>query len=171
MRAPSSPGRLERRRRRSRRSRRPGWASPSVRSTSSSSSRTGCDHERFLTATPVKLRDFLAPERIVVPLVASSLQEASDILLERLSSARGVLDVPRLRRRAAESRAEDVVAMGDRAFLIHYRTDAVGQLVLAVGIMRTPVCREEAGSRAHCARIVLLIAAPPRHAARYLQVV
>ena len=119
----------------------------------------------------MKLRDFLAPERIVVPLVASSLQEASDILLERLSSARGVLDVPRLRRRAAESRAEDIVAMGDRAFLIHYRTDAVGQLVLALGITRAPVCREESGGSAHCARIVLLIAAPPRHAVRYLQVV
>ena len=119
----------------------------------------------------MKLRDLLAPERVVAPLEASSLEEASAVLLERLAAARGVLDVPRLRRRAAEQRAEDVVAMGDRAFLVHYRTDAVGQLVLAVGITRAPVCREEPGGPAHCARIVLLIAAPPRHAARYLQVV
>ena len=119
----------------------------------------------------MKLRDFLAPERLVVPLEASSLQEASDILLERLVTARGVLDPARLRRRAADSRSEDVVAMGDRAFLIHYRSDAVGQLVLTVGVARQPICRDEPGGARQCARIVLMIAAPPRHAVRYLQVV
>lgn len=118
----------------------------------------------------MKLRDFLAPERLVVPLPASTLQEAAAVLLERLVSARGVLDAAKLRRRAAEARPEDVVAMGERAFLLHYRTDAVGQLVLALGTAPEPLCREENGAR-QCARIVILIAAPPRHAVRYLQVV
>ena len=118
----------------------------------------------------MKLRDFLAPDRLVVPLQATTLQEAAAILLERLASARGVLDAAKLRRRAAESRPEDVVAMGERAFLLHYRTDSVGQLVLALGTAPGPVCREENGVR-QCARIVILIAAPPRHAVRYLQVV
>jgi CBS domain-containing protein len=119
----------------------------------------------------VKLRDFLAPERVVVPLEATSLQEASHVLLERLASAHGVLDAARLHRRAAEARPDDVVAMGDRAFLLHYRTDAVGQLVLAIGVARQPLCRQENGETEHCARIMLMIAAPPRHAVRYLQVV
>jgi len=119
----------------------------------------------------VKLRDFLAPERIVVPLDASTLQEAGGILLERLASARGVLDAARLRRRASESPPEEAVAMGNRAFLLHYRTDAVGQLVLALGVARDSICRDEAGDDAQCARIVIMIAAPPRHAVRYLQVV
>jgi CBS domain-containing protein/mannitol/fructose-specific phosphotransferase system IIA component (Ntr-type) len=118
----------------------------------------------------VKLRDFLAPERVVVPLEASTLQEAAASLLERLASARGVLDAAKLRRRAAEGRPEDVVAMGERAFLVHYRTDAVGQLVLALGVAHEPICREENGAR-QCARIAIMIAAPPRHAVRYLQVV
>jgi CBS domain-containing protein len=119
----------------------------------------------------VKLRDVLAPERVVVPLAAGSLEEASSILLERLASAHGVLDAPRLRRRAAEDRPDDVVAMGDRAFLLHYRTDAVGQLVLAAGVSARPLCRRENGDVERCARLVLMIAAPPRHAVRYLQVV
>ena len=107
----------------------------------------------------------------MVPLDAPTLQEASELLLERLASAHGVLDAPKLRRRALESRADDVVAMGDRAFLIHYRTDAVGQLVLALGVSREPLCRQEHGDVEHCARIVLMIAAPQRHAVRYLQVI
>lgn len=93
------------------------------------------------------------------------------MLLERLASARGVLDAAKLRRRASESRPEEVVAMGDRAFLLHYRTDSVGQLVLALGVARQPLCREQNGGDAQCARIVIMIAAPPRHAVRYLQVV
>ncbi len=119
----------------------------------------------------MKLREFLSPERIVVPLAAPTLEEAAAILLERLASARGVLDAGKLRRRAAESRPEDVVAMGDRAFLLHYRSEAVGQLVLALGIARTAICRDRSDDGARCPRIVIMIAAPPRHAVRYLQVV
>lgn len=119
----------------------------------------------------MKLRDFLAPERIVVPLDAPTLEGAAGVLLERLVSARGVLDAARLRRRAAESRPEDVVAMGDRAFLLHYRAESVGQLVLALGVSRTSICRDDHDGGRECPKIVILIAAPPRHAVRYLQVV
>ncbi len=119
----------------------------------------------------MKLRDVLAPERVVVPLEAQTLQEAGDVLLERLTAAHGVLDVAKLRRRVAERRADDAVAMGDRAFLLHYRTDAVGQLVVALGVARTPICRQSVDEGEQCARIVIMVAAPPRHAARYLQVV
>src|SRR6476661_8822926 len=155
MRARSSPARPVRRRRRSRRSRRQEWALPGVRSISCNCSRIGCEDPRHRARSRVKLRDFLASERIVVPLQASSLEEAGGILLERLASARGVLDAPRLRWRAAEARPEEVVAMGNRAFLMHYRSDAVGQLVLALGVTREPICRVENGSDTQCARIII----------------
>jgi CBS domain-containing protein len=119
----------------------------------------------------MRLRDVLAAERIVVPLAAQTLQAAGDGLLERLASAHGVLDATKLRRRVAERRAEDAVAMGDRAFLLHYRTDAVGQLVVALGVASQPICRQSGDDGEQCARVVIMVAAPPRHAARYLQVV
>jgi CBS domain-containing protein len=119
----------------------------------------------------MKLRDFLAPERVVTPLEARTLEEATAILLERVLAAREVLDRYKLRKRAAEARGEDTVAMGDRAFLVHYRTDAVGQLLVSVGVARAPLCRSARDEGEQCARIVLLLAAPPRLAARYLQVV
>ncbi len=119
----------------------------------------------------MRLRDFLAPERVIVPLQAQTLQEATEQLLERLGAAHGVIDLGKLRRRVAEGRPEDTVAMGDRAILLHYRTDAVGQLVVAVGVTAAPVCCAPPNEAAQCARVVLMIAAPPRHAARYLQVV
>jgi CBS domain-containing protein len=119
----------------------------------------------------MRLRDVLAPERVVVPLEARTLAEAGDILLQRLASAHVVLDDAKLRRRVTERRAEDAVAMGDRAFLLHYRTGAVGQLVVALGVSPVPICRHVGADGEQCARIVIMVAAPPRHAARYLQVV
>lgn len=119
----------------------------------------------------MKLRDFLAPERVILPLEAPSLADAGAALLERIAGARGVLDLPKLRRRASETQPEDIVAMGDRAFLLHYRSDAVGQMLVALGVSATPLCRPSRDEEERCARILLLIAAPPRQAARYLQVV
>jgi CBS domain-containing protein/mannitol/fructose-specific phosphotransferase system IIA component (Ntr-type) len=119
----------------------------------------------------VRLRDFLAPERVVLPLAAHTLEEAGAVLLDRIVGAHGVIDPSKLRKRAGEASPEDAVAMGDRAFLIHYRTDAVGQLLVAVGVAPEPLCRRPLGEDEQCARIVLMLAAPPRQAARYLQVV
>ena len=119
----------------------------------------------------MKLREFLAPERVIIPLESRTLEEAASALLERVLEAREVLDAAKLRRRASEARPEDTVAMGDRAFLLHYRSDGAGQLLVALGVASTPLCRRVPGEDDHCARVVLLIATPPRQAARYLQVV
>ena len=119
----------------------------------------------------MKLRDFLAPERSIVPLQADTLQEASTQLLERLASARGVIDAEKLSRKVGKVTAEDAVAMGERAFLLHGRTNAVGQLLVGIGVSARPLCHADEEGREHCARIVLMVVTPPRHAARYLQVV
>jgi CBS domain-containing protein len=119
----------------------------------------------------MKLREFLAPERVIIPLEARTLDEAGAELLERVLDAREVLDAYKLRRRAGEARAEDVVAMGDRAFLLHYRSDGAGRLLVALGVAPAPLCRRPPGEDEQCARIVLLVVTPPRQAARYLQIV
>jgi Predicted signal-transduction protein containing cAMP-binding and CBS domains len=119
----------------------------------------------------VKLREFLAPERTSVPLEAHTLQEASARLLERMVSAHGVIDAEQLSRRVLGAGPGDVVAMGDRAFLLHQRTNAVGKLIVAVGVSPQPIHHRNEDNEDRSARIVLLIATPPRHAARYLQVV
>jgi CBS domain-containing protein/mannitol/fructose-specific phosphotransferase system IIA component (Ntr-type) len=119
----------------------------------------------------VRLRDFLAPERTIVPLSAETLQDAAAQLLERLLPAHGVLDAAKLYRRVSEPKSDDVVAMGDRAFLLHYRTGAVGQLLVTLGVSREPICVQLGDEGERCSRICLLVVTPPRHAARYLQVV
>jgi CBS domain-containing protein len=117
----------------------------------------------------VKLGSLIVADRMVVPLPAGPLALAGEALLERLASTAAIEDVDKLRQRMKEERPEDMVALGDRAFLLHFRSDAARQLVVAVGTAREPICRQVGDAEQQCARAVLFIVAPPRLAARYLQ--
>lgn len=120
----------------------------------------------------MKLSDLVVAERIVVPLVSDSLPAAARELFARLTASGAVAQPERLRERVEEERPEDLVGMGDRAFLLHYRTDAVQQLVVAVGTSNTPIERELGESdETQSARIILMVAAHPKQAALYLATV
>ena len=118
----------------------------------------------------MNLHDVIRPAQIVLPLPGGSLVEASGALLDCLVQSGCVRDADKLRRRLSEDRAEDLVALGDRAFILHYRTDAVSELRVALGVAPEPLARprEDDGPRA---RVVLMSVAPLRQAARHLQVV
>ena len=119
----------------------------------------------------MRLGDLISANRAVVPLEAATLSEAAMTLVDRLVGAGAVSDVVKLSQRMAEGRPEDIVAMGDRAIVLHYRTDAVREMVVAMGTSATPICRELGEGETQCARILLLIVSPPRSASPYLQVV
>ncbi|MDF2772539.1 MAG: hypothetical protein K0S86_2033 [Geminicoccaceae bacterium] len=119
----------------------------------------------------MKLSDFVRANQIVVPLRDETVTGAAGVLIERLVAAGTISNIEKLRSRVAEERPEDIVAMGERAFLLHYRTDAVTDLRVALGTSEQPICRELGENETQCARILLVIVAPPRMAARYLQLV
>lgn len=117
------------------------------------------------------LADLLRADRVVVRLQAATVEDAARELVAQLEKAGAIADAAKLRQRIDEERPEDIVAMGDRAFLLHYRTDATSSLVVALGTADNPICRELSDGDRQCARIMLMVVAPPREAARYLQVV
>jgi len=117
----------------------------------------------------VKLRDVLKAEHIIVPLRATTVKEATERLAERLVGAGAVADPQRLNAVIRHTWPEDMVSVGEHAFLPHFRTEAVRGLVTAVGISATPIRWEKDPHRT--ARVVIFIVAPMRDAALYLQVV
>jgi CBS domain-containing protein/mannitol/fructose-specific phosphotransferase system IIA component (Ntr-type) len=118
----------------------------------------------------MKLGDILRPDRILIPLEAGTLREAAAALHERLLATGAIANPERLAQRIDELRGEDIVAMGERAFLMHFRTDAVRELAIAIGVAPRDVVRELGAEEVQHARIALMLVAPPRMAARYLQV-
>ena len=119
----------------------------------------------------MKLADFLAPSRIIVPLVCETLHDARVALLERLVSSGAVADLERLQVRVAEERGEDMVAITDHAFLLHYRTDTAAALEVALGVCREGIRRPLEEGTEQRAPVVVVVVGPPRFAARQLQVV
>lgn len=117
----------------------------------------------------MKLRDVVAPEHVVVPLEAATVTEAAARLAAHLVAQGAVADPDRLDEALIEAHLEDVVSVGEHAYLPHVRTDAVVRLVTAIGVAPAPIPWEKDPQRG--ARIVILVIAPPREAARYLQVV
>jgi CBS domain-containing protein len=117
----------------------------------------------------VKLREVLSPDYVIVPLRAGTVKEATERLAERLIEAGAVADPQRLNAVIRHTWPEDMVSVGEHAFLPHFRTEAVRGLVTAVGISPTPIRWEKDPHRS--ARIVIFIVAPLRDAALYLQVV
>ncbi len=115
----------------------------------------------------MKLADLLDAARIVVPLEAATLRDATAGLAAALTRAGAVADPERLSEILRDEWPEDVVMVGGRAFLPHFRSNAVRSLVLALGVAPQPVCRANDPNR--CARIVILIMAPAREASEYLR--
>jgi CBS domain-containing protein/mannitol/fructose-specific phosphotransferase system IIA component (Ntr-type) len=122
----------------------------------------------------VRLADFLSPRRVVVPLPAATLEEGIRILLGACVADGRVGDAVRLDQAVRESWPEDTMTLGPHAWLPHFRTDAVPALVVALGIAEAPIAGGERGPDGHEGpdpRMILLIVAPPRDTATYLQTV
>lgn len=117
----------------------------------------------------MKLIELLAPERVVVPLTAQNLREAGQRLIEALIGAGLSGEPDALRQLVAEALPQDAVTLGGQAYLIHFRTDAVKRLVVALGVSPAPIARRREVQARRGARIVVLILAPQKEAATYLQ--
>ena len=118
----------------------------------------------------MKLAEFVRADRVIVPLEALTLREAAGALQDRLLATGAIANPERLAHRINEVRGEDIVAMGERAFLMHFRTDAVRELAVAIGVAPRDIVRELGAEEVQHARIALMIVASPRMAARYLQI-
>jgi CBS domain-containing protein/mannitol/fructose-specific phosphotransferase system IIA component (Ntr-type) len=118
----------------------------------------------------MKLAEVVRVDRTIVPLVAETLRDAAGALQDRLLATGAIANPERLAQRINELRGEDIVAMGERAFLMHFRTDAVRELAVAIGVAPRDIVRELGAEEVQHARIALMIVASPRAAARYLQV-
>jgi CBS domain-containing protein len=117
----------------------------------------------------VRLQDVVEAQHVVLPLTAQTVREATERLAERLIASGVVPEANRLHAVIRNAWPEDMVSVGEHAFLPHFRTEAARKLATAVGVSLTPIHWEKDPHRS--ARIVILVVAPPRETPTYLQVV
>jgi CBS domain-containing protein len=117
----------------------------------------------------VRLQDVVEAQHVVLPLTAQTVRDATERLAERLIASGVVPEANRLHAVIRNAWPEDMVSVGEHAFLPHFRTEAARKLATAVGVSLTPIHWEKDPHRS--ARIVILVVAPPRETPTYLQVV
>jgi CBS domain-containing protein len=119
----------------------------------------------------MRLTELLRADRVVIPLEQRKLSDAIWALVERLA-AHGVIGDPEaLRARIAEGRGEDLVVQSGRAYIAHYRTETARELGVAIGVAPEAIARDvdDGDAREQSTRLLIVLLAPPRMAARYLQ--
>ncbi|NIR42965.1 MAG: CBS domain-containing protein [Gemmatimonadetes bacterium] len=88
---------------------------------------------------PTTISRLLPAEHLVIGLKARTLEEALGQLIERLDEADQITDRAALDALVAdEIESGEAPSLGDRAILMHFRTDAVDELVVAVGTANKP---------------------------------
>lgn len=115
----------------------------------------------------MRLGGLLDPARVIIPLQAEGPGDAVAELLAATAEGGQVADPAALERMRDDVRTEDVVTLGPSAFLLHFRTELVGDLVAALGVAARPMAWPADPERA--ARILLIVLSPPRAAVRSLQ--
>lgn len=118
----------------------------------------------------VRLIDILRPEHVIAPLEVDSFRSGVRALVQRLVATGAILHPERLDKLTTEDRVRDVVHVGDRILLPHLRTDAVAELVVAIGVSPRPL-RTVGSTTEPTEQIVVLVLAPPAAANHYLQMV
>lgn len=120
----------------------------------------------------MRLTELLRADRVLIPLEQRSLPDAIWALVERLAASGVVTEPEALRARIAEGRGEDLVVQSGRAYIAHYRTESAQDLGIAIGVAAEGIARDVDDGEApeeQCARLVIVLLAPPRMAGRYLQ--
>jgi CBS domain-containing protein len=115
----------------------------------------------------VKLGELLDPRRVVIPLKARDVREATSALAKTMVDTGVVADRAAFEKLLREDWPEDIVSVGGRAFFPHFRTNAVNRVALALGVTGQPITRP--GEPGPAARVVVLIVAPLAAASAYLR--
>lgn len=117
----------------------------------------------------MNLGDLLPAARIVVPLPAKTLHDAAEQLMASFVETGVGADVSKLLERLEETPPREAVTVGEDAFILHFRSDAVHGAGAALGVTAEPVGLDPESDRT--ARVVVVLVAPHQDASTFLQAI
>jgi CBS domain-containing protein len=119
---------------------------------------------------PLRVRELFLPAHALVRSRARTIPDVAAQLVALLVESGAASSSERLLERLEAARPEDMVTAGDRAVLLHFRTDAAARMGLAIATLAAPIVRDEEDRDAQIDLVVVLIS-PRRLAARHLRLV
>jgi CBS domain-containing protein/mannitol/fructose-specific phosphotransferase system IIA component (Ntr-type) len=117
----------------------------------------------------MRLQEILREENILIPLPTEDVGGAVRALVDLLDRNGDLADPAAVKELLEKPRSREGVAVGPHLLLAHQRTDAVGRLVVALGVTEAPLPGGKVGKGGQ--RVVALVLAPPRESHAYLQLI
>lgn len=117
----------------------------------------------------MNIRDLLTAERIVIPLPAKTLHDAAEQLIGSFVESGVATEASKLIARVTETPADEALTVGQDAFILHVRSASMDSVSAALGVTAEPMSLESESEKS--ARIVVVVSAPLKETARYLQAV
>jgi len=115
----------------------------------------------------MKLVDLLGVDRVLLGVPGTTVRDIARPLVDAAIASGRVRDPEKLDALLAESLPREAVTVGQRAFLLHFRSDVVQAMTAALGVAAEPVHREHDPAKE--ARVVLLLLAPSHDASAFLR--
>ncbi len=115
----------------------------------------------------MKLVDLLGIDRILLDVPGETVRDIARPLVDAAIASGRVRDPEKLDALLAESLPREAVTVGQRAFLLHFRSDVVQAMTAALGVAAQPVHRQHDPAKE--ARVVLLLLAPSHDASAFLR--
>lgn len=117
----------------------------------------------------MNIRDLLTAERIVIPLPAKTLHDAAEQLIGSFVESGVATEASKLIAQVTDTPADEALAVGQDAFILHVRSASMEAVSAALGVTAEPMSLASESEKS--ARIVVVVSAPLKETALYLQAV
>ena len=122
-----------------------------------------------MSASPnsMSILDLISSESMVVPLPATSKQEAMDLLMDHLGSTAKLKDIDEIKHLVWTRENQRSTGIGNGLAIPHGKSDSISQLMLVIGVLEDPIDFDSVDGKP--VKMIALLLSPTKKIAEHIQ--
>ena len=122
-----------------------------------------------MSASPnsMSILDLISSESMVVPLPATSKQEAMDLLMDHLGSTAKLKDIEEIKHLVWARENQRSTGIGNGLAIPHGKSDSISRLMLVIGVLANPIDFDSVDGKP--VKMIALLLSPTNKIAEHVQ--
>ena len=122
-----------------------------------------------MSASPnsMSILDLINSESMVVPLTATSKQEAMDLLMDHLGSTAKLKDIEEIKHLVWARENQRSTGIGNGLAIPHGKSDSISRLMLVIGVLADPIDFDSVDGKP--VKMIALLLSPTNKIAEHIQ--
>ena len=122
-----------------------------------------------MSASPnsMSILDLISSESMVVPLPATSKQEAMDLLMDHLGSTAKLKDIEEIKHLVWARENQRSTGIGNGLAIPHGKSDSISRLMLVIGVLANPIDFDSVDGKP--VKMIALLLSPTNKIAEHIQ--